>query len=544
MTPLASSKNPSRERLFTMAFSNNINLKSNPLRHSLMKTQAVLLTLLLLFFLINLLSRYPGEYGTDSIDQYRQAVAFRFDDLHPPIAAWLWSYVRLVADGFGPIFTLQIALYWLGFGIIVIAFGHARHFLTAWCVLGVAVFPWCLMMNINLGKDVGMAVTFLCAFAMIFWSRVRNKKISVLVGSITAAFLFYGTLVRTNAVFAVIPLLAYCLYPRTLAHPWRLLFASVPVALLLIPLSTAFNHNILKAASTNQAGQLQVFDLAGIAYYSGDMSVFGAGNSFTEAEVQRCYTPILHESLAPWGKCSFFWARLVNPHWLKDQNEFASVEVSGPVLDLMRKKKMDEWFEAYERGKTPIDHELARLWLSAIAKHPIAYLQHRFAHFNSQLFFWVPSHHADPRVTYAFVLGTKLDFATQPMIKRLTDVLRNNVFTTPAFWLVTGSLLFVLLASARSSGDARQHDAALALTSSALLYTAAYGIIGITTDHRFNFWSIMATFIAVVISMPEWTERFRLQPRLAWASAGIIGITICMILAARLSGGDALYPNA
>src|SRR5207248_1231479 len=116
---------------------------------------------------------------------------------------------------------------------------------------------WFLMQNINIGSDVGMAVSFLCAFAMIFWSRLRNRKIPVLVGSIAAAFLFYGTLVRTNATFAVIPLLAYCFYPRTLAYPWRLLFASVPLALLLIPLSTALNHNILKAALTNQAGQLQ-----------------------------------------------------------------------------------------------------------------------------------------------------------------------------------------------------------------------------------------------------------------------------------------------
>jgi hypothetical protein len=56
-----------------MALSNNIDLKTKPHRLSLMKTQPLLLTLLLLFFLINLLSRYLGEYGPDSIDQYRQS---------------------------------------------------------------------------------------------------------------------------------------------------------------------------------------------------------------------------------------------------------------------------------------------------------------------------------------------------------------------------------------------------------------------------------------------------------------------------------------
>ena len=496
--------------------------KLRSLLGSLIQSQPLLIAVSVLFFLVNLLGRFPGETGPDP-EQYHQAVANRFDDWHPPIMARLWSYFRLLADGFGTMFTFHIVLYWFGFGIIALALARAGRFLTSWGVLCVSVFPLFLMLNINIGNDVGMAVTFLAAFGVIFWFRIKDAKIPILADGIVAALLFYGTLVRTNGVFAVVPLLAYFLYPRSFARPWRLVVASVPIALLMIPASTAFNRNVLKAMATNQIGQLQVFDLTGIAYYSRDLSIFGPDNAFTDTEVQRCYSPILHDMLAPWGgKCSFFWDRLVTPHRLEGHNEF-------------------EPCYAY---KTPIDDDaLAKLWLTAIGEHPIAYLEHRLAHFNSELFFWVPGHHGDLRVIDALVQGKEISASAPSTTRKMLDVLRYNVFTTPALWLVVGAWLFILLSSVRSPRDAWQREAALALTISALLYTSAYFIIGIATNSRYTLWSLMATFVAVVISLPDLTARFRSPGRLEWACAGMLILTIVLITIARQVAGDALYPN-
>jgi hypothetical protein len=125
----------------------------------------------------------------------------------------------------------------------------------------------------------------------------------------------------------------------------------------------------------------------------------------------------------------------------------------------------------------------------------------------------------------------------------MLDVLRYNVFTTPAFWLVVGGWLFIMLSSVRSPRDVWQREAALALTISALLYTSAYFIIGIATDSRYTLWSLMATFVAVVISLPDLTARFRSPGRLEWACAGMLILTVVLITIARLVAGDALYPN-
>src|SRR6516164_10361423 len=188
----------------------DVKLKSAP--GSLLQSQILLITLLLLFFLVNLLGRFPGEPNSDSIDQYRQAVTNQFDDFHPPIMAWVWSYLRLLGDGFGPMYTFHIVLYWIGFGIIALALMRSGRILTAYGILCVSVFPLFLMQNINVHKDVGLAVAFLTGFAIIFWFRSKDERIPFLAGVVVIGLFFYGTLVRTNAVFAIIPLLAYFLY--------------------------------------------------------------------------------------------------------------------------------------------------------------------------------------------------------------------------------------------------------------------------------------------------------------------------------------------
>jgi hypothetical protein len=381
------------------------------------------------------------------------------------------------------------------------------------------------MQNINVHKDVGLAVTFLTGFAIVFWFRIKDEGIPFVGGAAVIGLIFYGTLVRTNAVFAIVPLLAYFVYRRTFASPVRLLIISVPIALLLVPVASVFNRTILKAQATNQISQLQVYDLAGIAYYSHDRSIFGSDNSFTDAEVQWCYSPVMADVLSSaWGgsKCSFFWDRLVTPYRLEGHNEFESDQ-------------------AY---KIPIDdHALARLWLTAIGKHPIAYLQHRLAHFNSELFFWVPAHHADPPVLDALVRGREVHALAKTPIKKILDILRNNVFTTPAFWLVVNTWLIVIWSNIKSHRDSWQRQAALALTCSALLYTGAYFIIGIATDPRYTLWSLIATFVAAVISLAVLIPRFKSPGRLELMCAGMILATIALITVARAVCGDALYPN-
>jgi hypothetical protein len=413
---------------------------------------------------VNLAIGFPGEAGPDSQSQYEQAVTGQFDDWHPPIMAWLWSIFRLVADGYGPMFCFQVACYWLGFGLIALALAQTGRSLAAWAILGVALFPQFVTLNVAILKDVGMAVTFLVAFAALFWYRAQNREVPPAIAVISLVLLLYGALVRANAAFAVVPLFVYLIRPQWVGRPWRLLAVSIPVALAIVPAANLFNHRILHAEPLRPIRSLQIFDLSGIAFYSGDLGVFGRNNSFTREQVISCYVPIGWDRLAPWGECRYFWNRLA-----------VSPDLQGIVEQLGARSVM---------GAKP-NPDLPGLWLAAIARHPLAYARHRLAHFGSE-------------IVRGASMGAPDEAAPKPPYVVLYDWV-----TASALWLAIGAGLLVRLASARSLRRTALIDAALALVLSSLPYACAYLIIGVAAELRYFFWSLIAIFTAVVISLPE-----------------------------------------
>src|SRR5262249_35360550 len=152
---------------------------------------------------------------------------------------------------------------------------------AAWVMLGVALLPPFLRLSVVLLKDVGMAVTFLSAFAALFWYRSQKREPPMAVAATSLVLLFYGALVRVNAVFAVLPLFVYLIRPRWLGRAWSLLAVSIAIALALIPGANLFNHRVLRAEPLGAIRSLQIFDITGIAFYSDDLAVFGPDNSFT-----------------------------------------------------------------------------------------------------------------------------------------------------------------------------------------------------------------------------------------------------------------------
>jgi hypothetical protein len=408
----------------------------------------------------NLTAGFPGESGPDSQSQYEQVIAGQFNDWHPPIMAWLWSISRLAVDGDAPMFCFQVVFYWLGFGLIAVTLARAGRTLAASAMLGVALLPPFLRLNVVLLNDVGMAVTFLSAFAALFWYRMQNREVPALVAAMSFVLLFYGALVRANAVFAVVPLFVYLIRPQWLGRPWHLLAVSVPIALALVPAANLFNHRVLHAEPLGAIRSLQIFDITGIAFYSDDLAVFGPNNSFTRDEVTGCYKPRGWDSLSPWGECRFFWNRLA-----------VSRDLQGVIENLDGRAAM---------GAEP-NPDLLDLWVAAIIRHPLAYATHRLGNFSSEMT-------APPYLNF------------NPKMIALPYRVFYDVVTAPALWLAIGAGLLVLLASARSLRRPASTDAALALVLSSLPYSCAYLVIGVGTESRYLLWSLVAIFSAVVIS--------------------------------------------
>jgi hypothetical protein len=327
-------------------------------------------------------------------------------------------------------------------------------------------------LNVVILKDVGMAVTFLAAFGALFWYRSQHREPPPAVVAITSVLLLYGSLVRANAVFAVVPLFVYLIRPQWLSSPLRIMALSVPIALALVPVASLVNHHILHAEPLRPIRSLQIFDIAGIAFYSGDAGVLGQNFLYAQGQLNSCYVPSRWDRLAPWGECRFFWNRLA-----------VSLEQQEVVEKLDVRSAM---------GAEP-NPDLLHLWAVAIFRHPMAYVQHRLAYFGSE-------------IVRGASMGAPDEASPKPPYVVFYDGL-----TASALWLAIGAGLLVRLRSSRLLRQSTSIDAALALILSGLLYAFAYLVIGVATELRYLFWSLIAIFAAAAISLSDLKGRQRAQ---------------------------------
>jgi hypothetical protein len=472
-------------------------------------------------FLANVVSRYPGIGNPDSKYQYAQAMSGYYNDWHPPVMARLWSVLRLFADGDGTLYVLHIFCYWLGFGLIAITLSRCGRRGTGWLLLATGLFPPFLMMNINIHKDVGLAVAFLASFATLFWFRAQEKPVKSAAAVIALLFLSYGILVRMNGVFAAAPLLIYMFYPRLIVLPLRLIVSCLIIVLITIPAVDAFNRAVLDATPTHHIRSLEIYDIAGIARFSGDMSVFGAENSFTTQQVSDCYTPLQWDTMTDLGKCHVFWDRLA-----------LSRQPGGPTQPPDHRSAMED----------PPNPELRTLWLSAIVKRPLAYLEHRVIHFNSELYLIVPRHHADFRVMFHIVYNESIDASEFKTTKgKFMDVLRNNPFSTPVFFLALSFIVLFLSWPRANQNSSPLRDGAFCLTISGVLYTLPYFVIGIASDVRYQFWTMIAAFIGFIIYVSAEPHHVLPPSRTGWICIAVLAATAITVLVANLILGDVLF---
>jgi hypothetical protein len=450
--------------------------------------------LVLALFAANLALHFPGVMNNDSVQQYRQAVSGRYGDWHPPVMAWLWSWLRFVGEGPAPFLVLHLALYWLGFGLFADAVRRSGHMALALAITLAGAFPPFLYVNAQVVKDVGMAVSWLAAAGLLYWHRSQARRMHPVVIAAVALLLAYGTLVRTNAVFGLGPLLLFALAPASWLRSARLMAAAVVVAVLALPAGMLANRVLFQPQAQHATQSLFLFDLMGIAVHTGDPAVLEPRATLTREELRACYSPYWWDSLSPWGRCA---AKVHRP---------AGVEM--PTLP----------------------DGLAGQWARAIAQHPLAYAEHRLKHFNSALLLAVPLKHI--RLTPEYGTGDPafkpLEVVTERDVR--LDWLRKNPAVWPAAWLAWAACLLVLL---RRETPNPHVLLSRALAVSALGYSGAYLLIGVATDMRYHYWSLLAVMLATLVVVPTLLRGWRRSPRPLLAGAAVVAAVVMVGMAAR-----------
>jgi hypothetical protein len=444
----------------------------------------------LLFGATELAATFPGQLGIDGHESLRQAIVQQYGDWQPPVMALVWSWLLRISGNPGSLLVCHQFLHWLGFGLMADGCMRANMPRRACVILAAGAFPFFVFYDRIVLKDVGMGSALIAASGLMFWFVVQKKSIPVWAVLLSAIFILYATLIRTNAVFALGPILCLYLVRGRQLSLTRVVGVWALSALLTVPLSDWINHRLIGAKLQDPIQSLQLFDLMGIAVRSGDIGVLD-DESLTMNEITACYTSYWWDTLSPWGICAPIYQQI----------KYVSWDTVTPQVSV--------------RGV---------LWRRAILAHPLAYMAHRLSYFNSSIYFLVPALH----FRYSKTIETRL---ITPRDIKLDYIKRPFVFA-PVLWLSLGLSSLVLL---RQPGPVSPvMSFGRLLTMSGLLYSGAYLLVGVATDHRYYYWSVMAILLSLVLTSPDIAAQSRRHPWRGKSAAFFVVVVVVLGYAARV----------
>jgi hypothetical protein len=421
---------------------------------------------------------YPGAMSIDSYTQLGQARSGYLGDWHPPFMAWVWGGLDSILRGPLLMLVAQLSLFLLALGSIArVAIGGGDTGRLLFVLLSMWVPPVSGIVGV-IWKDIWMSGLLLIGAACCLQLGSGEKKVRRLEIFFLGALAFLGALLfRPNAVFAVVPLLAYGVWVLRGSH------GSVRGALEAVAIGAFCTFALgIMSAGINRAlttyreypsQSILIFDLAGISALS-NRSDFLDGASATIPDVVRGRNTVEVASLR-----AAYFPSTWNP----------LVFVDGCPL-------------AVTQSASQVD-ALAALWWRAIREEPRAYLAHRAGAFRevigaheaplfAPVYFGIPTDSPDHAVARRG-FPTELDEATSPLQRRLRSGFESSarlVIYRPWFWLLVNLILIAIAA-----GLSPRRAGLVALGLSGLLFELALFFIAPSADYRYSHWLVLSTWV-------------------------------------------------
>jgi len=411
------------------------------------------------------LSYWPGLVTWDSVRQYDQALSGEFDDWHPPLMEWIWRQFLPVMHGPAPMLGLQLGFYAAGFALLILAAIRAGLRWRALAIGCCALLPIPIALMGTIIKDSLMAGALLCAAglaATAAWERT-GARAGLFLRVAGLLLCLFAAALRFNAVPAILPI-AIWLLPASL---WKMrgrgaagLIALLAVLFAAMPLT----NRLVGAKPSDVQLSLIIFDLGGITEHTHENQFPPLGLKNPVAINHRCYVP------ARWDPYSWW------------------VDPCPIIFEGVR--------ESFARH-----HINPRLfWLRAILHHPVAYAEHRLAHWNINARFLVKDEIERPVQVAAPPNDLGLGFTANSVV-RIVDKVAVTSGSSPLGWpCVWMAMLAGLLWAAWGR---RIPTAALVLAWSGLLYGLSYSVLSVASDLRYYLWTMVAGAIALVLACPD-----------------------------------------
>ena len=413
--------------------------------------------------MLTALAYWPGLMTWDAIRQYGQVLSRDFDDWHPPAMEWLWRRLTVIHAGPAPMLIVQLALEWGGLALLAVwAAKRGRRGLAA-ALLACGFMPFGLALTGEVLKDCLMAGALAMATAALAFAEPCRRAAAWRIAGV--ALCVFASTLRFNAFLATVPI-AVALLPTTWRYGKpRLMIASLVAGAVMIAAMPLANR-LLDARPSGVGLSLVIFDLGGITHFSGT-NAFPPVADFDESDdpagiVNACYDPSKWDRYAWWGAdpCDIGFDNV--------QQAFAAQRVNP-----------------------------YRWWLTQIAAHPVAYVEHRLTHFaiNTRLFSRDPVERAVQVEPPPNPWGYRI---TQGPVLTVVDGAAVWSAATPLGWPIVWIALALGLLIAAPALATRRLIVPLALSS--FLYGTGYAAFSVASELRYHWWTMLAAALGAVIA--------------------------------------------
>jgi hypothetical protein len=405
----------------------------------------------------------PGFMPPDALSQYGESLSHEYSNWHPPVMAFVWSWLNYIVKGPYLMLAMQLGLLW----------GSAYYMATAaqgkgWRRGVLFVFfiaPFVHNFSGCVVKDAQMALAWLLACSMLIHAYATNRRVSIAMAIATALLLLYGGWLRHNAITGLLTLCLVWGYV-VFAHKRTAtgILAGLALCIAIAGSGVGFDKLVVKHRQHPET-MIYFHDLAAMQVLS-HINAFPqeiyARPGFDTAYISSHFTPATSDNLI----------------WNSD-------------------------------GKTLLertDEEAALLkaaWLKAIAQHPGAYLHNRWQIFGRFLrvkhsdnvmqtcFRWIPANE------YGFEVKEK-NFPYSWYASYM-EFCKGHFYMRPWFWAVVNLLLFVFIPFIQDKGYRFIYTC---LCCSALFYfVVQFAVVMNDIDFRYIYWVCLASMLAVMVGL-------------------------------------------
>jgi hypothetical protein len=430
----------------------------NDVQESHWPTRLAVAALILAGYGLTLLVFYPGVMTYDAKYVFEDISKSVLGDWQSPAMTVLWRVINPIAPGAGSMFLLIITAYWLAFATLAFALVR-RSIVLAVLLPLLALTPPAFVFAGILWRDVLFSVTWLLVGSLAFLAVERGAVARFSLQALALALCSFGVLLRPNALIAAPLLAAYTIWPSQFSWK-RTAILFLPAMAMFFGLVQVIYYGALGAIRQHPLQSIMVFDLGGISHFSRENQFPVRWNDQETALLLNvCYKP------TEWD---IYWTRT-------------------PCQFVMQKLEKEEKIFG-----TPA---VTNAWLSAIAHHPVAYLEHRTAFMwnflaGSNLTMWLIDVNDSMKTPFpdrtAFLAVTAMHDALKP---------------TPLFRAGTWLLLCIAICGFGWCRRERPEGAyILGVCGSAAVYDLTFYAVGVASDFRYGYWAVLASLTGGVVA--------------------------------------------